>query len=426
MERQDEDKNVLLEVIKEHTQLRREGASFKGECPCCHANAMVVTPGKGFYCHSCNTFKGKTAYHYLTQGLGKTTTEAVEELAHHLNIFVEYEEYERPIQTKRRGSDEFCSRMLKSSGLTREDVKARVYVNPGDDSTRDFETFQSGIMTPKGDLVAGDDAVIYYYDLEGRPVTYTPEGDKEGRPRQYYRVRYQFPEMHKDKKEGKPMKYRTPYGAPAFIYYPQAIRKAYQAQTPIETLYVQEGEKKAEKATKHGIPSVAVSGIQNIAQKGKLPEDLVKLIEVCKVKEVIFLLDSDCMDLSHELRVDVPIEKRPKNFFYAVRNFRDYFNALARSQRLYVEILFGYVLKNEANDKGIDDLLANTLKKDPGALAKDIADARNRKPMTGSYVQLYKISTYSDNKLMELWHLQAPKDFALQYMRPAPRTTSSP
>lgn len=416
LERQNDDKNILLDVIKEHTQLRREGVSFKGECPCCHANAMVVTPGKGFYCHSCNTFKGVTAYHYLTQGLGKTTTEAVEELAHHLNIFVEYEEYERPIQTKTKDSDQFCRRMLKSSGLTRQDVTAKVYANPEDSDPRDFETFQSGTMTPKGDLVAGDDAVIYYYDLEGRPVTYTPESDKEGRPRQYYRVRYQFPEMHKDKKEGKPMKYRTPYGAPAFIYYPQAIRKAYQAQTSIETLFVQEGEKKAEKATKHGIPSVAVSGIQNIAQKGKLPEDLVKLIEVCKVKEVIFLLDSDCMDLSHELRVDVPIEKRPKNFFYAVRNFRDYFNALARSQRLYVEILFGYVLKNEANDKGIDDLLANTLKKDPDALAKDIADARNRKPMTGSYVQLYKISTYSDNKLMELWHLQAPKDFALQYI----------
>ena len=50
------------------------------------------------------------------------------------------------------------------------------------------------------------------------------------------------------------MKYRTPYGAPAFIYYPQKIRELYQKQVPIKRLFIQEGEKKAEKATKHGIP----------------------------------------------------------------------------------------------------------------------------------------------------------------------------
>lgn len=415
MERQREP-SVLLDIINEHTPLRKEGMhSFKGECPSCHSNAMTVTPEKGFFCHSCNTFKGVTAYHYLTKGIGKTSTEAIEELAHHLGIAIEYEEYERPVQAGTGKSDNFCRRMLKSSGLRRQDVTARVYAYPEDSDPRDFETFQTGTMTPRGDLADGDDAVIYYFDLDGRPVMYTSDKDPDGKPRQYYRVRYQFPELHRDKTERKPMKYRTPYGAPAFIYYPQAIRSAYQSRKPIDTLFIQEGEKKAEKATKHGIPSVAVSGIQNIASKGKLPEDLVKLIEACKVNEVVFLLDSDCMDLSHDLQVDVSIDKRPRNFFYAVKNFRDYFQNLARSRRLYVEILFGHVLKNEKGDKGIDDLLSNTLENDPDALAKDILDARARKPMTGTYVRLYKITTSPDNKIMEFWHLQSPKDFALQY-----------
>lgn len=112
---------------------------------------------------------------------------------------------------------------------------------------------------------------------------------------------------------------------PAFIYYPQKIRELYQKQVPIKRLFIQEGEKKAEKATKHGILSVAVSGIQNIASGGKLPEELISLVQVCKVEEVIFLLDSDCNDLSSSLTVNKPIDTRPRGFFNAVKKFQRVF-----------------------------------------------------------------------------------------------------
>ena len=416
MERQAEPK-VLVDIIQEHTQLRKEGASFRGECPVCHSrNGLSVTPGKGFKCFACNDFSGYNAFHYLTKGFNIPAQQAIEELAQHLNIPVEYEQTERSIGTRKTKNDsDFCRRMLESSGLSRQDVTAKVKVEPGDSDARDFATFHPGTMTPKGEVISGDDAIIEYFDLDGNRVMFTP--DKESTPRPYCRVRYQNPELHTDKKEGKAMKYRSPYGAPTFIYYPQRIRKAYQNHTPIERLYIQEGEKKAEKACKHDIPSVAVSGIQNIGDRRKqLPEDLVKLVEVCQVKEVVFLLDSDCMDLSHSLRVDVPVEQRPLNFFHAVRNFKDYFTTLAR-QQLYVEIIFGHIKKNDAGDKGIDDLLANSLKGKEGELLEDLNNARLSKPMDGQYVRLYKITTTPDNKIKEIWHLQGAKEFATQYFQ---------
>jgi len=413
IERQD-DPEVLLDVIQQHGALRKEGASYRGECPVCHSShGLSVTPNKGFKCFACNEFSGRNAFHFLTKGFNIPAQQAVEELAQQLGIPVEYEQTERPIAARKtKKGNNFCLRMLEASGLSRQDVVAKVRVNPGDSDLRDVETFHPGTMTPKGDVVDGDDAIIDYYDLDGNRVMFTPE--KDPTPRPYVRVRYQNPELHTDK-SGKSMKYRSPYGAPTFIYYPQKIRTMYQNHVAIDRLYIQEGEKKAEKACKHGILSVAVSGIQNIADKKKqLPEDLVKLVEVCQVREVVFLLDSDCMDLSHTLRVDVPIEQRPRNFFFAVRNFKDYFTTLAK-QQLYVEILFGYVKPNEAMDKGIDDLLANTLKGKEDELLKDLESARVSKPMDGRWVRLHKITTSPDSKLQEIWCLQSAREFASKY-----------
>lgn len=415
MERQ-KDPEVLEAIIRQHTSLVKEGASYRGECPVCHSShGLVYTPGKGFYCFACNGFKGGNAFQYLTAGFNMPAQQAIEELAKQLNILVEYEQTERPAAAKKtkKGND-FCQRMLEASGLSRQDITAKVWANHGDSDPRDVETFHSGTMNYKGDVTDGDDAIIEYYDLAGNQVMFISSKDKDAVPKPYRRCRYQNPELHKDNTD-KPMKYRSPYGAPTFIYYPQKIRSMYQNQVAIERLYIQEGEKKAEKACKHGILSVAVSGIQNIAGKGKqLPEDLVKLVEVCQVKEVVFLLDSDCMDLSHSLSVDKDIAQRPNGFFSAVKNFKDYFNTLAR-QQLYVEILFGYVRPNDAMDKGIDDLLANTLRGKEDQLLQDLQTARVSKPMTGQYVQLYKITTMPDNKLQEIWSLQGAREFATKY-----------
>ena len=397
---------------------RREGASWKTACPLCGAeHALVITPGRRvFKCFNCNELSGKRPLDYLMKGQKMSFPDAIEWLANYYGILIDYDE---PARKKTSGKaksqkDSFCRRMLRDSGLTEQDVTATV-IDISDSQTKYRQrTFTPGTVNGRGEIdETGDDAVIHYYDLDGRPVRYVNPKDKSATERTYYRVRFQYPSEHLDSNK-REMKYKSPPGAPTFIYIPQKIRTLYQTRKEIPTLYIQEGEKKAEKACKHGLDSVAISGIQNLGYKGTLPEEIVKLVEVCHVRSVIFLLDSDCFDLTSHIKVDDPIDRRPKNFFYAVKNYKEYFNRL-KNRELYVELYFGYVLKNEAGDKGVDDLLTNSLKGHEDDLKKDIETAINEKQMTGRYVQLHKITTATDGKIMEIWKLQSSQEFCQRY-----------
>ena len=188
-------------------------------------------------------------------------------------------------------------------------------------------------------------------------------------------------------------------------------QRLYKEKQQIHRLYIQEGEKKAEKACKHGIPSIAVSGIQNLGLNGALPEDLVRIITTCGVKEVAFIFDSDWDDISTNVRLNDRVEKRPSCFFFAARNFKEYMRTL-KNRNIYVEIFIGHVQKNPAGDKGVDDLLANSLREHEDELAQDIDYACNEKKGLGKYIEMFKITTWTDHKLQELWCLHAPEAFA--------------
>lgn len=410
------DPGALIDVITGLTgKGKKEGTSYRTACPLCGSQyGLTITPTKKIYkCFSCGNLSGKDPISFLMNAYNKNFTEAIEYIASHYNMLVEYNEEKKKTERK-SGASNFCKRMLTQSGLSYSDITATV--NEGDnDAVTTLRTFVSGTLTKDGEIdPSGDDAIIKYYNLEGQPVTFTTEINKKQVERRYLRVRYQYPDRHLDKNK-RPIKYRSPMGAPTFIYYPEAIRKAYKTSEELHTLFIQEGEKKAEKACKHGIMSVAVSGIQNIGSKGTLPDDIIALVEKCKVKEVVFMLDSDCYDLSHTLTVTDPIEKRPSNFFYAVRNFKDYFAKL-KNHNIYVELYFGHIRKEATSDKGTDDLLTNTLAGHEGDLLTDITTAKNEKSGTGKWVQLHKITTFPDSKIMEFWKLQSPHDFCKRYI----------
>ena len=90
----------------------------------------------------------------------------------------------------------------------------------------------------------GDEMLIFYYDLNGRPMMFTPKG--ASKPRQYVRVRWSNPALHRGS-NGKEMKYQTPAGASCRVYIPEKIRRLYKSKTHIDTLFLQEGEKKQRK-----------------------------------------------------------------------------------------------------------------------------------------------------------------------------------
>jgi DNA primase (bacterial type) len=411
----------LLDVIRDFIpDIDKKGKDWVCKCPGCgREDGLTISEAKQiFKCHKCNDVKGNSSIAFLMGTQKYDYKESLLYLKDKFNIIIDEpapKKQIKPVKTrKKEDSGKFCTRMLAESGLTYEDVTANILKSDGRSTITESPTFKPGTTGRTGEVDSnGDDAIIYYYDLEGFPVVYEVKNGKgalTGKFKAYYRVRWQFPDEHKDQ-HGKPYKYKSPSGSDTYIYIPNRIRKAYKAKEKIARLYIQEGEKKAEKACKHGILSIAISGIQNLGTKGRLPEDLIKIIMECQVDEVCFLLDSDWDDISANIKIDDNVERRPRTFFYAVKNYRDYMRTL-KNRNKYVEIFFGYVKKNDAGDKGIDDLLSNSLKDKEDLLLKDIEFAINEKDKAGEYVQLHQITSISDSKIEEYWHLNNPKAFA--------------
>ncbi len=418
----------LLRVIREFITLdkKRTGPVYIGECPLCKSSqGLEYNDGKQvFKCFRCNQFAGTNAVSFLMKGFNKSYPETLEYLARLFNVIVEESASipkkkavkMAPAKSKKlkgEDPDTFCSQMLATSGLTYEDVMSKVYKSNDKSTKFECKTFSPGTVNQKGEIITGNDVIIEYYDLDGMPVVFETKDAKgrlTGKNKEYFRVRWQYSNEHLDK-EGKPFKYKSPPGSGTPIYIPERIRSIYKEGKEIPRLFIQEGEKKAEKCCKHDIPSIGVSGITNLGYKGAFPEDLIRIIERCHVQEVVFLFDSDWNEISENIKITDQVDRRPRNFFYAARNYKEYMRSL-KGRNLYVEIYIGHVNKNPAGNKGIDDLLADTLKSREAELSDDIEKAIVEKDKKGNFVTLYKITSWTDHKLEELWSLNNPQKFA--------------
>lgn len=420
----DAGKDRIYDVVKSYVQLNKTGKDYKGPCPKC-GGALSISPAKGIYkCFACGEVSGVGGVDFVYKAMGKDFLTAVKEVADILGIYIE-EEQKTPKPTHRKKSKTFLDEFLSGSGLTANDVKATIFLKDENRTVTTSQIFKKGTVNRYGDVdTSGDDVIIEYFDLEGMPVKYDyrpSERSKTTIQKEYFRVRWQYPEEHKDK-DGKAQKYRSPFQSKAQIYFPDKIRQAYQKKEKIKRLFIQEGEKKAEKACKHGMPSVAISGIMNIATGGALSSELIKLITSCQVEEVFMIYDSDLFDLSKTFRITDNVDKRVRNFCSAAINFRKYMYDL-NDRNISLEIYIGYVLPNEKQDKGVDDLLTNTLKGKEQELMKDVEASLFRKELKGNYIQFHKVTIWNDRKFLELWSLDSPTKFAKKYseiLRPLP------
>ena len=77
-----------------------------------------------------------------------------------------------------------------------------------------------------------------------------------------------------------------------------------------------------------------------------------------------------------------------------------------------VEIYFGHIKENKQNEKGIDDLLAGSLKTEETKLVDDINFAINAKDGCGALVNIYKITQISDQKIADYWLINDAEKFA--------------
>lgn len=393
-------------IAANYYELKKSGKEYSHPCPSC-GKSVTLSPSKQiFKCFSCDRFTGSGGISYVMQLKGIPYPEALQVCADICNIIIPAAPVTPINRTNKPGKKSFAERQLFSSGLTSDDVKATVYVD--EKTEKEVIPFQSGTLDQYHNLVDGDDMVIQYYDLAGKQVTYLKQKTNKMMP--FFRMRWQYPDQHLDK-EGRSIKYQSPAASGNHIYIPEAIRKLYKNKRPIKRLYIQEGEKKAEKSCKHGILSIGIAGIHNLAYNSQLPHDLQLIIQNCAVEQVVFILDSDLFDISQNIVSGNRVDLRPRSFFEAVKNFRDYMKTF-RNQGIYLEVYFGHVPKNELGDKGIDDYLFNTLKGRENYLKEDIDRAINEKTGQGEHIHLFKITEMTDGKLAEFWCLQSAHAFA--------------
>ncbi len=405
----------LKDVASDFTDLKRSGKDFTGKCQLCGSSKLTISPGKDiFKCWSCNE-GGKGAINYLMKMERKTYKEALAYLAEKYNILPDdplkdAKYLKAEADNRRKNKKTFRDLQLESSGLTDDDVRATVYE---DNKTIERSPFTVGMLDQFYRLVPGhgDDMVIWYYDLEGRQVTYVPEKSRKTEM-PFFRIRFSNPDERKDK-FGKSMKYYSPKGSGSHLYIPERVRKMYRHNRKIKRLFLQEGEKKAEKACKHGLMSVGVMGIHNIGANNVMPKDLQLLIQKCEVDEVVFLLDADWQDLSTNIKVGDNVQRRPLTFFYAVRNFKEYMLSF-RNIGINLEVYFG-APKTSAGAKGIDDILAGPFKGKEDEFVKEVEFAINAKDGQAENVEIHKITALTDYQIKAYWKLNHATEFAAHH-----------
>ena len=387
------------------------------ECPFCGTKKFYVNHKKGFNyakCWACgNGFPGpiEAVAHYSNINLKTGWLRALEATAMQGGIVLLPKERRRKkdiAEAVKAHRDSFLQQQLASSGLTEEDVWANVQEGGQELSKSPFckgSVNENFVPDP-----VGDEMLIYYYDLTGRPMMYTPKSS--AKPRPYVRVRWSNPAIHRDK-SGKEVKYQTPAGASCRVYIPEKIRRLYKSKTHIDTLFLQEGEKKAEKACKHGMLSIGLQGINNFgSQQEGLLQDIQDLAKACTISNIALIMDSDWNDLHKEITVGDSADKRPNAFFKAVLKYRQYMKTF-NNIGLSVNIWWGHVNENDHHDKGVDDLLCGALLGRESELLEDIERTMNSHDGRGSWLNIHKITEESDTKIKAFWSLDDAQAFYL-------------
>lgn len=393
----------IEDVAKDHLELKRSGTSLLATCPICNApKKLTITPGKSiFKCfmNGCE-MHGTDAISFVMKAKGWSFQQACIWLADRYGIAIEPPEKKAKKKAGNR-KEKFRDLQLKESGIT---DKYQKYYQPRGADKYECDRYQAASVNDRFEVdPTGDDMVLHYVNLDWTPMMWKSGKTQKGGP--LLRVRYQNPSLHKSR-EGEPMKYQSPYDSGSHLWLPNGLIKAYEQFQTIDTLYVCEGEKKADKLTIHGMMAVAVMGIHNFAAGGDMPHIFELIIKRCGVVNVVFLLDADWQDIS--AKPMKPVDMRPKTFYSAVKKFRDYFAAY-RLEGIELAIYFAYG-KDQAL-KGIDDLLVRGLKGQEDKLKADFDKAQLARDGQGDIVNVHNITTISEYKLQEFWHLHSPDAF---------------
>jgi len=396
----------LLGTIEGFVELKKKGAAYIGECNNCgDPKGLTVTVGKGLYkCFKCGD-GGKYPLQYLTGQRGMEYKESLIYLAETYNIDISPPIVPVKKMSSKKKQLSFRDRQLQASGIS---LSAQQYEVTDGNTTMELERYRKGKLNQYGEIdPTGDDMILVYRTLNGKTVTYR---DKRGKEKQLYRVRHKYPEQHLSQKTGRPMKYASPYGSGSHLWLPEYVIRAYELGSTFDTLYIVEGEKKADKLCCHKMLCVGIMGIHNLANED-MPYVFEQLMQAFNVKNVVFLFDQDWRDLS--IKSDKPVDMRPRSFCKAATRFRSYFYSFLVSGEFNFKIFIG-THKAEADQKGIDDFLVPNKGKEKEIL-DDLKTAVTGPGHTTDQWELYDVTEISDYAMKEIWKIHNEVAFLKHY-----------
>jgi DNA primase len=415
----------LLEIASNCLVLKKSGANHVADCPSCTGKkGLSISRAKSIAkCFHCG-LSAKTAVSFLMNFKKLKYPEALKYVADYYHINWEEEEGAPvakavPGTAKRKAVKKessntavvlsFRDKQLAASGLEDSDQKILIKTDePGKEI--EIDRYSAGTLNERYEIGYGDDMCMRYVALNRELMMYMNKEKTKERP--MFRMRWQNPAIHPDKK-GNPIKYQSPADSGSKLWFPCAFIHRWESGAVFETLFFHEGEKKADKSQKHGMNSIGMMGIHNLAQDGKLPHE-VELIVRRGTKKVVFLVDSDYRDLGKNLTISA--SARPSSFMKAVYNFQRYFFAF-NNEGISLEIYFAYIKPNELNEKGIDDLLTGSCKGKEDEVVRDVFRTMNLKNGEGQYLNVHNITAWSLSEFLKHFHLENVQRFALFYRK---------
>lgn len=287
-----------------------------------------------------------------------------------------------------------------------------------------FEKVESGISIMPYTLDRMMLTAAKRYKVNGKPakVKGTPDGErkpaeyKDG-PKETYKIIRLHPERLR--KNGEVQKYHIPPGAGTPPLFPVQLVDAFEKAEKIDTLYITEGYKKAFKACNDGLPCIGLVSITCMIDKEteKLHRDIVRLIDKCKVKRVVYLIDADFREItSKDITEGKELATRPNNFYNTICKIQVLLSGVED-----IGVYFAHISETiEGNPKGLDDLLIEH-KENKNDIVKEALQFNkiNQGRHEGNYFVKFNI-TQSPYKLRQYFMLHDVTVFYLHHIEKRP------
>lgn len=235
---------------------------------------------------------------------------------------------------------------------------------------------------------------IVPYTLDRSTIRIEKEGSRMKRDWSIIRL-----EKPVEKQNGDVMKYQMPKGHGSVPLICPSILDAYDAETPIQDLFLTEGFFKAWKGYMHGLHIIGLPSITHMKdkEKGGLHPDILRIIKTCKVQRVVWLTDGDCLDITRkEITDKKDLYIRPANFYNSVETFKRLLDDY-ECDKYFMHVNTDKIMEaNKGIDrdalKGLDDIMIALPDQIP-AIIEDLHSVSGN----GRYFEKFNITTRIGN-----------------------------